>query len=45
MVAAILMILGISVFGMVTGAITTYFVRRRRTADPHVAQLISDLER
>jgi len=44
-VAAILMVLGISTFGMVTGSITTYFMRRRKRANPHVEHVMAQLER
>jgi voltage-gated potassium channel len=44
-VAAILMVLGITTFGMVTAAMTTHFLRRERSADPHVAHVMAQLER
>lgn len=45
LVAAVLMVLGISTFGMVTSAMTTFFLRRQRSADPHVTHVIAQLER
>lgn len=44
-VASILMILGITAFGMVTATMATYFMRRPRSTNPHVEHLITQLER
>ena len=45
LVAAGLMIVGITTFGMLTGSIATYFLQRRQPLDPHVEQLIGLLQR
>jgi hypothetical protein len=44
-VATVLMVLGIGTFGLVTSAITTYFVRRSRQANPHIDTVIAELGR
>jgi voltage-gated potassium channel len=44
-VAGMLMVFGISTFGLVTGAITPFFVRERRSHNPHVGPIVSQLER
>jgi voltage-gated potassium channel len=45
LVAAVLMVVGISAFGMLTGAIATYFLRRPKPTNPHVEHVIEQLER
>jgi voltage-gated potassium channel len=44
-VAAVLMVLGITTFGMVTAALTTHFSRRKGAGNPHVEGIIVALER
>jgi voltage-gated potassium channel len=45
LVAAVLMVLGITTFGMVTAALTTHFSRRKTAGNPHVEGIIVALER
>jgi voltage-gated potassium channel len=44
-VAAILMVLGVTAFGMVTATMATYFMRRPRSANPQVERIVDELER
>ena len=44
-VAAVLMVLGITTFGMVTAALTTHFSHRKGAGNPHVEGIIVALER
>jgi voltage-gated potassium channel len=44
-VAAVLMILGITAFGMVTATMATYFMRRPGSVNPHVQHIVAQLVR
>ncbi len=43
--AGVLMVVGIGTIGMITSSITTYFLGRRMTSNPHIVHLITELER
>lgn len=44
LVAAVLMLLGIGMIGMVTGSIATYFIGAARSRDPHIAHIQRQLD-
>jgi voltage-gated potassium channel len=44
LVAAVLMLLGIGMIGMVTGSIATYFIGAGRSRDPHIAHIQRQLD-
>jgi voltage-gated potassium channel len=43
--AAVLILVGLCTLSLLTGAITTYALRRQRSADAHIAHIIVLLER
>lgn len=45
LVAGVLMVVGISSFGMLTAAMATFFLRRQRPANPHIEVIVTELER
>jgi voltage-gated potassium channel len=42
-VAAVMMIVGISTFGLVTSTVTTYFLQQQKPANPHLAAIVDQL--
>jgi voltage-gated potassium channel len=43
-VAAVMMIIGISTFGLVTSTVTTYFLQQQKPANPHLAAIVVQLQ-